>query len=85
MLHPIRRLLFHLRKHIADDLRGVVRGFLGAGGVNGDVGELGPGERVVEVVFAEIVFGQVGYVGGLHMRDVGGVEDADVHCGVRGA
>lgn len=35
---------------------------------------------MVEVVFAEVVFGQVGDVGGLDVRDVGGAEEADVHC-----
>ncbi len=36
---------------------------------------------MVEVVFAEIVFGEIGYVGGLDVGDVGGAEDADVHFG----
>ena len=79
VLHPVRRLLFHFRQHIADYFRRVVGGFLGPGGVDGDVGELWPGEGVVEIVFAEVVFGQVRYVGGLHVGDVGGVEDTDVH------
>lgn len=36
---------------------------------------------MVEVVFQEVIFGQVGEVRLLDMGDVGGVEDADVHFG----
>lgn len=79
VLHPIGRLLLHLGENIADDFGRVVGGFLEAGGVDGDVGELRPRQGVVQVVFAEVVFGQVGDVGGLYVRDVGGVEEADVH------
>lgn len=55
MLHPIRRLLLHLGKHVSDNL-GVLAGD-GAisvavlGPHDGDEGELGPCEGVVEVVF----------------------------------
>ena len=35
---------------------------------------------MVEVVFQEVVLGEVGDVGGLDVGDVGGEEDADVHC-----
>lgn len=34
---------------------------------------------MVEVVFQEVVFGEIGDVGGLDVRDIGGKEDADVH------
>ena len=37
---------------------------------------------MVEVVFQEVIFGEIGDVGGLDMRDIGGMEDADVHFGV---
>ena len=60
MLDPIRRFLLHLRKHVSDDLGGVVGGAGGAGDIDGDVGEGGPGKGVVEVVFEEVVFRQVG-------------------------
>ena len=47
---------------------------------------------MIEVVFAKVIFGEVGYVCGLYMRDVGRGEGADVHdflfvgcgCGWRG-
>jgi len=80
VLHAVDGLLLHLRQDVADDPGGVVGRARGAGGVDRDVGELGPGELVVEVVFQEVVLRQVGDVGGLHVRDVGGEEDADVHC-----
>ena len=81
MLDIIRRLFFHFGENIANDFGGVVRGALRAGSVDGDVGELGPGEGVVEVVFHEIIFGEVGYVCGLNVGEVGGNEDSDVHLG----
>lgn len=80
VLHAVDGLLLHLREDVADDLGGVVGGAGRAGDVDGDVGELRPGEGVVEVVLEEVVLRQVGDVGGLHVRDVGGEEDADVHC-----
>lgn len=80
VLDPIGGLLLHLGEDIADDFGGVVGGFLGAGDVDGDVGELRPRQGVVQVVFAEVVFRQVRDVRRLHVRDVGGVEEADVHC-----
>ena len=39
---------------------------------------------MVEVVFQEVVFGQVCYVAGLHGGEVGGAEEADVHFGDSG-
>jgi hypothetical protein len=57
MLHPVRRILLHLCEDIANNARVVIRGLLGAGDVDGDVGELGPAERMVEVVFHEIAGG----------------------------
>ena len=83
MRHPIRGLLLHLRQHIAHDARRIVGALWRTRDVDGDEGELGPGERVVEVVFHKVVFGEVGDVGVLDVRDVGGVEEADVHgCGL---
>lgn len=81
MLHTIRGLLLHLGEHVADDLGVLVGVLLGAGDVDGDVAELGPGQRVVQVVLEEVVFGQVFEVGVLDEGEVGGGEDADVHCG----
>lgn len=80
MLHPVRRLLLHLRKHIPDDL-GILPGEIialepAAGPDDGDEGELRPGERVVEVVFQKVVFGEVCDVAGLDCGeevDEGGV------------
>ena len=60
MLHAIRRLLFHFREDIANNLGGIIGSALGAGDIDGDVGEGGPGEGVVEVVFKEVVFGEIG-------------------------
>jgi hypothetical protein len=54
MLHPIRRILLHLSEHIAYDSRVVVGCLFGTRDVDCYVGELGPGEGVVEVVFHEI-------------------------------
>ena len=54
MLYAIRRILLHFGEYIADNAGVVVGGFLGTGDVDGDVGELGPGEGVVEIVLHEI-------------------------------
>lgn len=92
MLHPIRRLLLHLREHIPNNL-GILARQIPAPGLparlpagvlcvsvlgadDGDEGQLRPGEGVVEVVFQEVVFGEVGDVAGLDAGeevDVGGV------------
>ena len=81
MLDIIDRLFFHFRENIANDFWGVVRGSLRAGSVDSDVGKLRPRESVVEVVFHEIIFGEVGYICGLDVREVGRSEDSDVHFG----
>jgi hypothetical protein len=52
--HSIRRIFLHLCEHISDDAWVVVGGFLGARDVDCNVGELGPGEGVVEVIFHKI-------------------------------
>lgn len=82
MLDIIRRLFFHFGENITNNFGGVVRGASRAGSVDGDVGKLRPGEGMVEVVFHEIIFGEVGYVCGLDVGKVGGGEDSDVHSGV---
>lgn len=76
MLQPIRRLLLHLGQHVPDNL-GILPGHIAASwlpvtaGVSGvsvarphdsDETQLRPGEGVVEVVFQEVVFGEIGYV-----------------------
>lgn len=38
---------------------------------------------MVEVVLAEVVLGEVGDVCSLHVRDVGGVEEPDIHRELR--
>lgn len=81
MLDIIRRLFFHFGENIANDFGGFIRGPLRARSVNGDVGELGPGESMVEIVFHEIVFWKVSYVCGLDVRKVGDGEDSDIHSG----
>lgn len=81
MLDIIGRLFFHFRENIANDFGGVVRGALRAGGVDSDVGKLRPGKGVVEVVFHKIIFGEVGYICGLDVGEVGRGEDSDVHSG----
>jgi len=80
VLHAVDGLLLHLRARCAAWVGGGVGGGGGGVDVDGDVGELRPGEGVVEVVLQEVVLRQVGDVGGLHVGDVGGEEDADVHC-----
>jgi len=50
--------------------------------IYGNVAQLGPAERMVEVVFAEVVFGEVRDVGLLDVRYVRGAEDSDIHVGV---
>lgn len=59
VLNPIRGIFLHLCEYVADDARVVIGGFGGPRNVDGDVGELGPGEGVVEVVFHEIAVGAV--------------------------
>lgn len=51
MLYAIDRLFLHFRKHIADDFGRVIGRLLRSRDIDGDVGELGPGQGVVEVVF----------------------------------
>lgn len=79
VLHAVRGLLLHLRQYISHDLRRVVGCPWRPGDVHGDVGERGPGERMVQVVFEEVVLREVGEVRLLHVGDVGGPEDTDVH------
>lgn len=81
MLDIVCRLFFHFGENIANDFGRFIRGALRAGSVDGDVGELGPGEGMVEVVFHEIIFGEVSYVCRLNVGKVGGGEDSDVHSG----
>lgn len=88
MLHTIRRLLLHLRQNIPHNLRilaGDISRDAGArtaalipvlGPDNGDEAQLRPCQGVVEVVFQEVVFGEVGDVASLdggEQVDVGGV------------
>lgn len=54
MLDPVRGVFLHLGQDVADDAGVVVGGFGRARDVDGDVGELWPGERVIEVVLHEI-------------------------------
>ena len=70
MLYPIHRLFLHLCKHIPHDLRRVVGRALRTCGIDGDEGELRPAERVVEIVLEEVVLGEIGNVGGLHVGDI---------------
>ena len=79
VLNVVDWLLFHLGQNVSDDPRGLVGGLLRPRDIHGHVRELGPGEGMVEVVFEEVVFGEVGDVGGLDVRDVGGSEHSDVH------
>jgi hypothetical protein len=53
VLDAVRRVFLHLGEDVADDARWVVGGLLGAGDVDGDVGELGPREGMVEVVLGK--------------------------------
>jgi hypothetical protein len=71
VLDPVRGILLHLGEHVADDFGRLVRRPLRARGVDGDVGERGPRQGVVEVVFHEIVLRQVGEVRLLHVGEVG--------------
>ena len=62
----LRRVLLHLRQHVADDL---------LLGVLGDVEQLRPREAVVEVVLHLVVLGQAREVAVLHLEEV-------VGCGI---
>jgi hypothetical protein len=53
-MHPIRGILLHLGQDIADYARVVIGCLLGPRDIDGNVGELGPAEGMVEVVFHEI-------------------------------
>lgn len=81
MLDIIRRLFLHFGENIANDFGRFIKGPLRVRSVDSDVGELGPGEGMVEIVFHEIIFGKVGYVCGLDVGKVGDGEDSDVHSG----
>lgn len=78
---PIRRLLLHLGENIADDLGVLVGVLLRTRDIDSHEAELGPGERVVEIVFEKVVFGEVLKVGVLDEGQVGVGEDADIHGG----
>ena len=54
MLNSIGGILLHLRKHVSYDARVVIGRLLRARDIDGDVGELWPGEGMVEVIFHEI-------------------------------
>jgi len=58
MLYSIRRVLLHFRKHIAYDSWIIIGRFFGARDINCDVGELRPGEGMVEVVFHKVAVEQ---------------------------
>lgn len=87
MLHPISRLLLHLREHISHNLGVLARDIARetcarAASVpvlrphDRHKAQLRPGQRVVEVVLEEVVLRQIGYVAGLdggEEVDVGGV------------
>lgn len=81
MLDVVDRLLFHLGQNVSDDARRLVGGLLRPRDIHSHIRELGPGEGMVEVVFEEVIFGEVGYVGGLDVGDVGRSEHSDVHLG----
>ena len=70
VLHPITRLLLHLRQYVPDNL-GVFLSLWSA--YYGNERELWPCQRVVEVVFEEVVFGQVSDVACLNGRQEGDV------------
>lgn len=57
MLDSIGGILLHLRKHVSDDTGVVIRRLLWTGDIDGDVGELWPGEGMVEVVLHKVAGG----------------------------
>lgn len=75
MRHAVRGLLLHLGQHIADHFRRLIPTSMFCAIVpdDGDEAELWPGQRVIQVVFQKVVFGQVGDVAGLD-----GGEEVDV-------
>jgi len=79
MLYIIYGFLLHLGQYITDDFGRIVGRLFWSGHIDGHVGQLWPRERVVEVVFQEVVFGEVGDICGLNVGDVGWDEHADVH------
>lgn len=80
VLDVVCGFFFYFGEDIVDDFGVVIGGFCGVGDVDCYEGELGLGEGVVEVVFEEVVFGEVFEVGVLDEGDVGGVEEVDVYC-----
>jgi hypothetical protein len=77
-------LLLHLGQDVADNLGVVVGPPHGPRDVDGDIAELRPRQRVVEVVLEEVVLGQVLEVGVLDEGQVGVGEHANVHGGRTG-
>lgn len=81
MRHTISRLLLHLGQHIAHDLGVVIRPLGRTAHVHSDIAQLRPRQRMVQVVFEKVVFGEILQIGVLDEREVRAAEDADVHCG----
>jgi hypothetical protein len=81
MGHAVGRLLLHLGEHIANNLGVLVGRAWRARGIDSNVAELRPRERVIEVVLEEVVLGQVLEIGVLDEGEVGGFEETDVHFG----
>ena len=77
--HAVGRLLLHLGQDISYDLGVVIGRLFGPRHVDGDIRQLRPRERVVEVVLEEVVLGEVLEVGVLDQWDVGGLKESDIH------
>jgi hypothetical protein len=68
--HAVTGFFLHLCEHVADNLWWIVGSLLRARYINSDITQLWPAHGMVHVVFAKVVFGQVGDVG---LLDVGNV------------
>lgn len=51
--------------------------------INGNIAQLRPTKRMVEIVFAKVVLGKIGDVCGLDVGNIGRVEKSNVHDDVR--
>jgi hypothetical protein len=62
MLNPICRVFLHLRQNISHYFRRIVGSLFRSRDVDGDIAELWPAEGVVHVIFAKVVFREIGDV-----------------------
>jgi hypothetical protein len=79
VLNSINWLLLHLCEHIAYNSWIVIGTFLGPRDIYGHEGELGPGKGVIQIVFHKVVFGEIGDVSMLDVRNIRRAHKSDIH------